>query len=436
MMPWWWRLAVIWYWLQYGWRGRFPQRRQLERFQQRRWRRFRRHILRRVPYYRSTGFPAELSAYPQLDKNTCLAYFDDLNTVDISRSQAEALALAAEHDRDFSPTWRSITVGLSTGTSGRRGLFLVAPLERAQWTAMVLRRVLHWRPGQRHRVAFFLRANSNLYQSVQSSAIAFTYFDLFKPWEQLLPQLQTLRPTVLAAPPQVLVRLAAAQEQGQIQLEPQLLVSFAEVLWPDERAYAERVFGAPLREVYQCTEGFLGVTCSHGVMHLNEDLFFVEKEYLAPGCFVPILTDFTRRSQPLVRYRLDDILVERSTPCPCGSSWQALERIEGRSDDLLRLSNVEGRETILFPDLICRVIAQATDQFERYSLRQTGATTLELELAAPDFATTGPLMIVALHQLLAQHQVAASIQLVPWPLDRPLSTKHRRVVGWTPQPQT
>ena len=88
------------------------------------------------------------------------------------------LAFAAERTRDFAPTVAGLTVGLSSGTSGHRGLFLVSPQEQAAWAGVILARALHRiRPGGT-RVAFFLRSFSNLYAQAGGSLIALRYFDL------------------------------------------------------------------------------------------------------------------------------------------------------------------------------------------------------------------------------------------------------------------
>src|SRR5699024_2207014 len=105
-------------------------------------------------------------------------------------------------------------------------------------------------------------------------------------------------------------------------------------------------------------EGFLGCTCQHGTLHLNEDIVHIEKEWLDDNRFIPIITDFTRQTQPIVRYRLDDILIQRKDPCPCGSHFTAIKYIEGRCDDVLILPGKNGQPVTLFADLCSRVIAQ------------------------------------------------------------------------------
>ena len=44
----------------------------------------------------------------------------------IFKKEAEDFAIMAEKTRIFSPKLKGITVGLSSGTSGKRGIFLVS----------------------------------------------------------------------------------------------------------------------------------------------------------------------------------------------------------------------------------------------------------------------------------------------------------------------
>ena len=79
-------------------------------------------------------------------------------------------------------------------------------------------------------------------------------------------------------------------------------------------------------QVYQATEGFLACTLVPGHLHLNEDIIFVEKEYLDERRFYPVITDFKRSSQPVYRYKLNDILVENPEPCSCGSHYTRIDK--------------------------------------------------------------------------------------------------------------
>ncbi|MFR2693157.1 MAG: hypothetical protein ACLTBV_21985 [Enterocloster bolteae] len=58
-----------------------------------------------------------------------MEHFDELNTVGIGREEALEFAVLAERQRNFSPK-QGLTVGLSSGTSGKQGIFLVSDDEK------------------------------------------------------------------------------------------------------------------------------------------------------------------------------------------------------------------------------------------------------------------------------------------------------------------
>ncbi|RXZ79382.1 adenylate cyclase [Paenibacillaceae bacterium] len=321
--------------------------------------------------------------WPTTDKALMMANFDEWNTLGMSKAEAFETASRAEHDRDFVAPPGGITVGLSSGTSGNRGLFLVSPKERAAWAGAVLAKTLPGPLWQQQRIAFFLRADSSLYQTVRSRRIAFRYFDMSRPPGMHLAPLQQLAPTLLVAPPSMLRLLAEAQLEGRLAIAPRKIIAVAEVLEPIDRAYIEGAFQMELHQVYQCTEGFLGSTCAHGTLHLNEDILVVEREYLddAKRMFSPIITDFSRTSQPIIRYRLNDVLTLSEQPCPCGSAHTALAAVSGRADDIFYGLTVHTEEQVpVFADFVRRSVMFAADQIEEYRIIQHSPTELEAAL--------------------------------------------------------
>jgi putative adenylate-forming enzyme len=177
--------------------------------------------------------------------------------------------------------------------------------------------------------------------------------------------------------------LADAYTSGTLTAVPDKIISVAEVLDPLDRKVLEHVFGQIVHQVYQCTEGFLGATCRFGTLHLNEDIVHIEKEFIDPATrrFVPIITDFSRTSQPVIRYRLNDILTEAAVPCACGSPFTSIERIEGRCDDTLYFPHRQTGEAVpVFPDFVTRAVIAASPNIEHYRVVQRGNGTLEVSL--------------------------------------------------------
>jgi putative adenylate-forming enzyme len=325
-------------------------------------------------------------SFPVTEKKAWMQCFDHVNTCGLSKEKAMQQALQQETSRDFRLKDTGVSVGLSSGTSGSRGLFLASVQEQAHYAAAVLARVLPKPLWQTHRVAFFLRANNRLYQSTQSHVLAFEYFDLTLPLSLHLEKLQTLKATMLVAPPSVLRHVAQWVSQGLLKHTFKKIVSVAEVLDPLDARFLENTFQQTIHQVYQCTEGFLAATCEKGTLHVNEDLLVVQKEYLdeASGRFVPVISDFFRTSQPVIRYRLNDVLIEKKEACACGSARMALQHIEGRCDDVLQLVEKHSQQKIpIFPDFIRRAVVLASDAVEGYRVEQTDYNVLRVGLDVP-----------------------------------------------------
>jgi putative adenylate-forming enzyme len=340
----------------------FTSKEDLKRYQQER-------LEARLSSHGTQFYPASkrLEDFPIINKKIFMENFEAINTVGIKKEEAFEVALASEESRNFSNKIGDISVGLSSGTSGSRGIFLVSEEESIKWAGYILKCVLPKPLLQQHKIAFFLRANSNLYESVNSALIKFSFYDLLQPLEEHIEKLNTMQPTMLIAPAQVLRLLALSKT---LNITPKKVVSIAEVLEEeDEKIISER-FSQKVHQIYQCTEGFLAHTCKEGNLHLNEDRVYIEKEWIDEGSgrFSPIITDFFRSSQPVIRYRLDDILVLEKEPCRCGSVFTRIKKIEGRCDDILQLKDSSGEPYQLFPDFIRRAIIRASETIEEYAV--------------------------------------------------------------------
>ncbi|WP_200934040.1 F390 synthetase-related protein [Microbacterium sp. Leaf320] len=356
----------------------------VERRQRRLLRSHLRFLRQRSAYFREQLATRSFSDLPLMDKSVMMSHFDEINTVGAGRDEALALAIENERSRDFEADLGSNSVGLSSGTSGHRGLFVVSSPERDAWVGTVLARALPRGRLLGHRIALFLRADNSLYESVGSRAVSFRYFDVYSDMDENIARLQEYRPTILVAPPSVLRLIARAADAGAFDVVPQRVYSVAEVLEiADEQRIRESLGQPLLHQLYQCTEGFLAHTCERGVIHLNEDNILVEREVLDAERFTPIITDLRRRAQPIVRYRLGDVLRERDRRCPCGSALTAIERIEGREGDTLVFRGLDGRDVPVFADVITRALLYA-DGFDEYRITQIGASRLQIALDTVD----------------------------------------------------
>lgn len=362
--------------------GGFVSREQIDRHQERAFTRFRKRVMPRSPFYRELA-DMPLDQLPRMDKTRLMEEFSAINTCGIERDKAFGIALQSERSRDFSPLIGDIAVGLSTGTSGQRGLFLASVRERRLWAAIMLGR--YWPElWHRQRVAFFMRADNALYRSLSNPLIRFEFFDLLSSFDDHVSRLERLNPTILIAPARILTELAGLQDRGRLTLGPRRVISVAETLSEDDRIAIHKAFGRPVDQVYQATEGVLAMTCPAGNLHLNERWMRIDADVIDPatGAFCAIIHDFTRESLPILNYRLNDVLIPDPEPCPCGCASRRIARIEGREDDMLWWQGAQGR--VLVPaEAIRTAIACLPCRIGDYRVIQRG-DELEIWLDGAD----------------------------------------------------
>lgn len=82
-------------------------------------------------------------------------------------------------------------------------------------------------------------------------------------------------------------------------------------------------------------------------LHIWEDFFYIEIIDPQTGRVLPegeegelVLTTLQKSAMPLLRYRTRDITRIIPEPCPCGRTHRKIERIKGRSDDMLIINGV------------------------------------------------------------------------------------------------
>lgn len=368
---------------------RFADREELERFQMRKLEKHLKWIRKHSPYFSKLlqGDPIEAwKNLPQMNKKTMMENFDSMNTEGVKLSDAFQIAIQAEETRDFSPTIGNVTVGLSSGTSGQRGVFMATSEERLRYAGVILSKTLPRGILHGEQVALFMRANSNLYSTAKSREIQFEFFDLLRPIQEHIERLNRYQPTVLLSPPSMLRKLADALERGDLKINPIRIYSVAEVLDPLDEKILEKSFGKKIFQIYQATEGFLGVSCERGTLHLNEDCMIIEKVWIdrEKRKFMPLISDFSRTTQPILKYCLNDILTERERPCECGSPLTSIESIEGRKDDTLVFLGSRGEKIDVFPDFARRCILFAPEGIEAYRVVQTedGKLSIALQVSA------------------------------------------------------
>ena len=430
------KIILVWHFLRARLK-RFSSREQLENWQAKQIKQFLRDTASKAEFYKSYA-NRPLHEFPLMDKPSMMLDFSARNTAGAALEELQAIAMQAENSRDFNPEWRGYTVGLSSGTSGKRGIFLVSKAERLRWAGILLARTLpnvflwqiaqFWKP--RLRIAFFLRANSNLYNTLNSSRIDFRFYDLLQPLKAQLEDLNSFQPQALVAPASILQAIAREQAANRISISPERIINVAEVLDQDVARDIEKTFKQKPHQIYQATEGFLGVTCRHGNLHLNETYIHIEKNWLdkEQTRFQPIITDFTRNTQLIIRYQLNDILRPAKQPCPCGNPELPIEAVEGRADEILWLKNFQGEAQAIYPDSLRRLMMMVEPTLDEYRiLQQSNCWRISIKTSG-DRNRCETSIQKSIEKLCEQHQLLApDLTFAEWQA-APAGAKRRRLI--------
>ena len=170
--------------------------------------------------------------------------------------------------------------------------------------------------------------------------------------------------TVLIATPSYAMYMAeAAEKMGAMKdIKLRLGLFGAEGSTEEMRRELEQRWHISATENYGLTEvqgpGVSGECQYKCGMHVNEDHFLPEIINPETGEVLPegeegelVLTTLTKEGQPTLRYRTRDITRLIYEPCACGRTSVRMEKVKGRSDDMLIIRGVN-----VFPSQIESVL--------------------------------------------------------------------------------
>jgi phenylacetate-CoA ligase len=178
------------------------------------------------------------------------------------------------------------------------------------------------------------------------------------------------------------------------------------------RADIEARLGILAHEAYGLTEMMgpgVAFSCEARSLHLNEDHCYPEivdpvtLEPLPPGARGElVLTALQRRAMPLLRYRTRDITRLRREPCDCGRTLVTMDKVLGRSDDMLIISGVN-----VFPSQIEALLLEIDGLEPLYQIRVTkqgylDRLTVEVE-ARPVVYAAGDEAVAHVRRVLEHH---------------------------------
>jgi len=198
--------------------------------------------------------------------------------------------------------------------------------------------------------------------------------------------------TVLACTPSYALHLTDAMSEFGYTLDDMKLkvgIFGAEPWTENMRLELEKKWKIKAYDIYGLSEvmgpGVANDCSCHAGLHINEDHFFPEivhpdtKEPLADGTEGELVfTTLTKEGIPLLRYNTRDLSTLNRDTCKCGRTLVRMQKITGRSDDMLIIRGVN-----LFPSQIEHVLLEMGETSAHYMLyvdKVNNLDTLELKV--------------------------------------------------------
>ena len=184
--------------------------------------------------------------------------------------------------------------------------------------------------------------------------------------------------TVLTSTPSYALVLAeeAAESGHDIPNHMKLRVGlFGAEPWTEKmRGEIEKKLGLEAYDIYGLMEIIgpgVAVECErHNGMHINEDHFLVEMINPDTGERIGydkvgemVFTTLTKDGMPIIRYRTRDRTILHGDPCACGRTLARMEKVMGRTDDMLIVRGVN-----VFPSAIERTLLSIGDIEPQYQI--------------------------------------------------------------------
>ena len=189
--------------------------------------------------------------------------------------------------------------------------------------------------------------------------------------------MQDFKTSVLCSTPSYALTIAEkALEMGiDIKKLPLRLGIFGAEPWSEKiRLTIEERMGIKAMDIFGLTEmGGPGMAYEcrfQNGSHINEDHYLAE--IVNPATLEPVpagekgelvLTSLQRRAMPLIRFRTKDITRFAEADCPCGRTFVKMERISGRTDDMLIINGVN-----VFPSQIESFLLEMDEVDPQYRL--------------------------------------------------------------------
>jgi phenylacetate-CoA ligase len=235
----------------------------------------------------------------------------------------------------------------TSGSTGNPFLFYMSRQEKCLKRAEVARvwRWGGWDFGVRF-VHLFSKPNSMFrtdgwLRGMESLVMARKFLSVAHLDPRYLDEIMAFRPRIIHGYGSAIYCLACFAKKRGICLNLKGVLTTADTLTKCYRKCIEKNFGTKVYDEYGGEDMSFMAQCEHSdLYHVNAENVFIEVlkdgRRVAPGeTGEVVVTDLNRRSMPMIRYAMHDVVTTSARRCPCGRGLPTMEGIEGRQGDVL-----------------------------------------------------------------------------------------------------
>ena len=290
------------------------------------------------------------------------------------------------------PTDQVVRIHASSGTTGKPTVVGYTRRDIRTW-ARVMARCLAaagMRPGDRLHNAYgygLFTGGLGLHYGAEELGVMVTPISGGQTQRQIM-LIRDFEPTGLSCTPSYALNLAETAEDMNVDLRklPLKVGVFGAEPWTEEMRYElESRLGIDAIDIYGLSEVIgpgVGIECLEAKdgLHVFEDHFLIEAVDVNTGQPVPngepgeiVITSLTKEAFPVIRYRTRDISVLNPAPCRCGRTHVRMQRVTGRTDDMLIIRGVN-----VFPSQVEAILMQTETLSPFYQLEISRENNLDL----------------------------------------------------------
>ena len=340
---------------------------QLQDFQWRELQRLLRHAIETVPYYRQKYAACGVASAEDVRTREDFARLPTLTREEIN-----------QHRNDLCSTeFRGKLLAHSTtGSSGKPTHFFIT-YESYDWRTAVSSRAYSWsgaRVGERTLYLWggpvkaapqFAARKLSAYRALRRELVFNTFAQSEALWRSAYGAALEYRPRYMVGYVSSIERFCEYLLAHSLRLPGlRAAISAAEPVTDQARTLLKQALGIPLFNTYGSREFMcIAAECDqHRGLHISTENLLVEQTAPVLGnaqTGIPsaigaasdlLVTDLHNYGMPFLRYEIGDAgVISTGNSCACGRGLPMLERVEGRTTEILRLANGRILSALVFP---------------------------------------------------------------------------------------